>query len=349
MRHKNKNKNKIGSVGPKIRTLKFPVDYSLYREGISQSLLSKWQQCPVAFLLSLNRWVDPNKGKRTGFGSLFHEMLDKLYHYYSRKGKVPELSLIRDWIEEYADEEMLKGGRGSLSGKAEEEIQRDKTVARILLNEYVTFYPKDFKTKKFDEIEETFKVRFNKYKLRGKIDARYWIGSGRNKERWLMEHKTKSRFNWEELLLKLNFDLQNLFYILADEIENGYDVDGVLYNVVRNPSDKWTKKFTSLREYGMFLKAKVRKNPEHYFLRREIAYSREDKEEFREDLLNKLNQIKKLLNGEIPVYKNESSCQGQYTCDYLRACSAKCLIGYEQKSVLFNELEDDKILKRAAA
>ena len=317
--------------------LSFPADYSLFKQGITQSLLSTWQRCSIAFLISLNRWIDPNKGKRTGFGSLFHQMLDNLYTYYARTGKTPKSKLIKRWIEEYAEREEEKKGRSTLSGKEEEEIERDKLVTLILLEEYINFYPKDFKKKKFDEIEKSFEVKFHGYVLRGKIDARYWLSD----ERWLMEHKTKSRFNWPELILKLSFDLQNLFYILADEIENNHKVQGVLYNVVRNPGDAWRKKYTSIYDYGRVLRAKIKKNPEHYFLRKEIIYSEEDKRNFRKNLLNKLRAINKLLKGETPLYPNESSCLTQYTCDNLRACSAGCLIGYEQKPVLMNELEQE--------
>ena len=339
MRHKLIQSESISKESfdiPLIVDLKFP-GHSLFKDGITQSLLSTWQACPIKFLIALNRWVDPDKGRRTGFGSLFHQMLDNTYTYYSKTGKAPKSDLIREWIYEYAERETKKHGHGSLSGKQEEEVERDKLVTRVLMEEYIDYYPKDFKRKRFDEIEKAFEVRFHGYKLKGKIDARYWIDD----ERWLMEHKTKSRFNWAELLLKLSFDLQNLFYILADEIENQHEVQGVLYNVVRNPSDPWRKKFTSINEYGRFLRSKVRKNPDHYFLRKEIPYSSEDKLYFRKNLLHKLQAINSLIKGETPVYPNESSCITQYTCDYLRACSCKSLIGYSQKPALMNELAQE--------
>jgi hypothetical protein len=339
MRHKQLYLTSMSSlyIPPQISDLSFPEDYSLFTTGITQSLLSTWQKCPRAFLISLNRWTDPTKGKRTGFGSLFHQMLDNLYSYYSETEDIPDKDLIKDWIQEYADNEESKRGHGSLSGKQEEEIERDKLVTLILLEEYIKFYPKDFKKKKFDEIEKSFEVQFHGYKLKGKIDARYWLSD----ERWLMEHKTKSRFNWPELVLKLSFDLQNLFYILADELENKHKVQGVLYNVVRNPSDPWRKKYPTIREYGRFLRVKIRKNPDHYFLRKEIIYSEEDKKNFRTNLLNKLRLINRMINGTVPIYPNESSCLTQYTCDNLRACSAGCLIGYEQKESLMTELKPD--------
>lgn len=321
---------------PQIEDLSFPSDYSLKREGMTQSMLSNWQKCRRAFLIALNRWTDPEKGKRTGFGSLFHQLLDNTYTYYKKTGKAPDRKIIKDWIREYAKEETEKAGKGSLSGKKELEIERDKLVAQILMEEYIEHYAKDFELKKFDEVEQSFCVKFHGYILRGKIDARFWL---HRKERWIMEHKTKTQVNVQNLFYKLSFDLQNLFYILADELENGTKVTGVLYNVVRNPSDPWKKKYPTLKEYGRVLRVKIKKDPSHYFMRWEVPYTEKDKRAFRKSLLMKLRDVRRLLSGKDYPYPNEGSCIGQWTCDYLRACSAKNLVGYVQKPKLMEELE----------
>lgn len=337
---KQKIKSKVKKPkGPvRIEDIEFPDDYSLQEVGVSQSLMSQYQRCRRAFLLSLNRWTDPGKGKKTGFGSLFHEMLDKLYNYFDKTGKVPSRKLFKIWIEEFTSSEKTSV---QLSGKRQREIERDKAVCLLLLCEYVKYYAeRDFSSrKKFFWIEHTFAVKFKGFLLRGKRDGHFYtMRNGKRHRRWVMEHKTKSRFNMDELLKHLTFDFQNLFYITADEIESGEPVRGVLYNIVRNPQKRWTQDMT-LSEFIKALEKDVQRKPSHYFIRMELLYTEKDKKTFKRDLFHKLSEADKVLKGKMPVYKNEHNCIGKWTCDYLNACSCGLLSGYKQKPVLFTELQ----------
>lgn len=342
VKHKKKKivkRKKIEKKGPvKIEGMGFPDDYSLQEVGISQSLMSQYQRCRRAFLLSLNRWTDPSKGRKTGFGSLFHEMLDKLYNYFNETGKIPSRKLFKIWIEEFTSSEKTAG---QLSGKRIREVERDKAVCLLLLCEYVKYYEeRDFnQRKKFFWIEHTFAVKFHGFLLRGKRDGHFYtMRNGKKHRRWVMEHKTKSRFNMDELLKHLTFDFQNLFYITADEIESGESVRGVLYNIVRNPQKRWTLDMT-LKEYIVALKQDVQRKPSHYFIRTELLYTENDKKVFKRDLRYKLQEAEQVLKGNYPVYKNEHNCIGKWTCDFLNACSCGLLSGYKQKEVLFTELQ----------
>jgi hypothetical protein len=313
-----------------MKNITFPAEYSLQKTGITQSLLSKYLQCPRAFMLAVNGYTMPGKGRATGFGSLFHEMLDKIYTYNAEAGGVPSERRIKSWIERFTSK-----NKPMLSGKQTREIERDKAVTLLLLIEYIKRFQKiDFEKKRFFDIEDTFDIRFKRYRLRGKIDGKYLIGG---QKKWLMEHKTKGQINIEYLMQHLTFDIQNLFYITADEIQSGVPVHGVLYNIIRNPKKTWRKDQT-LSEFVDELRADVQGNPTHYFTRFEIAYTARDKKEFRKELFYKLYDIEQMMKGNRPVLKNETNCYTRFPCEFLGACASRDMSGFDKKE-LFTELQ----------
>ncbi len=299
-----------------------PKNYNLHEIGISQSLIIDYLSCRWKFLYSINRWSHIGSEYKYAFGSLIHDMLDKIYNY-CRLNKSVTSTLIGDWIDEY-----------DFGFKITQDIELLKAKAEVLLIAYMKYYPEDFESKKFDEIESVFEVDFHGYKLRGKKDGRFLCKG----KKWLMEHKTKSRIEEALLLQVLNFDFQNLFYITADEIETGEEIQGVLYNIVRNPSSK-PKKNERLSQYTIRLRKEVEKDPAHYFLRYEIPYTKADKNRFTYELAEIIWEIQLLLDRTRGIYRNTTGCTSPYNCDFLNACCRNSMIGYERQPSLFMELK----------
>lgn len=300
------------------KLITLPKNYDMQKDGITQSMISDFF-CRQHFVYSVNRWYDSSREISSfGFGSLVHEMLDKLYNHNNTSDKMLEY-----WID-----------RHDFRIEYSKEIELIKAKACVLLTEYKRYYESDFNEKKFTNIENTFDVNFRGYKLRGKIDGRYKIKSSN----WLMEHKTKGRIDEQELLLMLSFDFQNLFYITADEIRTGESIKGVLYNIIRNPGSKLLKG-ERLHTYQERLRKEVQKNPGHYFLRFEIAYTEEDKRYFKYELANLLWEIDQFLKGKLLIYKNRLLCHGAWRCEFLNACGNGTMAGYSKKRKLFEELE----------
>jgi hypothetical protein len=166
----------------------------------------------------------------------------------------------------------------------------------------------------------------------------------KNNGRWHIEHKNYSIVNEEVLSQHLAFDFQNLFYALADIIEFGKPLKGVLYNIIRKPQ---IRKKDDLQSLAIDLRNKLTKEPDHYFVRYEIPYPIWEIEEFKKDLMYQLGELEYQLKicKKIPeltlrrFYKNESACEGRFTCDYLGACSSCHLNGYRIRKNLFPELE----------
>jgi len=313
-----------------------PDNYSLDDSGeitgITQSLLGSWQVCKRRFLYQINGWYHPMKVKNMEYGSMNHEVLDKLYtgHFQGSIKPGDFIDVITETISGYKMSDVF----------TQEEQQNLKAIAQAVMESYVVYYAKDFQEMRLEAIEETFEIQYICALLRGKIDGRF---ADKHKGLWHLEHKNYSQINADTLLLKLTFDLQNLFYYLADYLRRNRMLLGVLYNVVRKPS---VKKALSNSEIYTYLKDLIRKTPKHYFLRYEIPYGLVDILPFMDSLERKLD----LLRGEIEevrrepertqvvFYKNECACEMPYSCEFLNVCATCRMVGYRQKSI-FSELD----------
>jgi hypothetical protein len=306
-------------------TMKIPCKDFLSRVGLSQSLILAFDECRRKFLFKANGYRPLDKKDKYLFGSVFHEALDKTYN-----GK------FKTWVkfEEFFREKKMH----EFATVNEQQVELDFALCEIMLEAYIEYYPEDFTDKKFDGVEEEFEIMFEGAKLRGKKDGRFYI----DKKRWMMEHKTKSRYNEDALMLVLSFDFQNLMYILADETEYQEPIAGTLYNVIRKPQLRKGKTET-LVEFCERVREDVKKRPEWYFTRWEVPYTRKDKERFKHELKQKLSAIE-LAVAQGSFYKCPKACTGMYTCEYLPSCAANAFINLEKKTDIFPELDKTTVI-----
>lgn len=326
-------KSQAKKIVVSVSDLRIPKDYSLAKDGISQSLLGAWQTCPRRFLFMLNRWRNPQGERAFGYGSMMHEALDAVYSAAAggcaNVKKLEALGL--EAIDVFKFPAIFSA----------DEAEKMKAIGDAVLVQYLTHYRSDFKQLRFDKPERVFGVPFARVTLRGKIDGRF---RDKNKGRWHLEHKNLSKINEDTMMKKLSFDLQNLFYIVADQIENGEPVNGVLYNVLRRPDVRKEMPVGKLREYVSGL---IEADPGHYFKRWEIPYTQKDLATFRGELAVKLDRLagniaSTQLYGTNPLglfYKNECACEAPWPCNYLDACASGTLGGFKQTKTLFTELE----------
>lgn len=314
----------------KLEDIKLPSakEYNLQTVGITQSLLSAYQMCRMRFLLMINRWEPMEQSKNIAFGNLFHELLERNY----RRGKPAASFTLKAWINEHLEE-----NKDRLLAFNEDEISKLAIVARVVCEEYLKVYKDDFKTMDFTGIETLFAIQFHGYLLRGKKDGMYTNKSGAHRT---LEHKTKGRIVEETLQYMLPFDLQNLFYITAEELERGVKVYGTLYNIIRNPGHK-PKGNETEKEFTDRLRSLIQKDPAHFFIRYDVPYSEKEKARFRKELLYKLQEVEGFLKGNVPLFRNENACTIPYNCKYLRLCSQGHTGGYFQKPELFTELAEE--------
>jgi hypothetical protein len=316
-----------------IFDLKIPDDYNLFTKGISQSLLGSFQNCRRKFLFEINRFQSPDIERKTTYGTMVHDLLEKIYIAFYRNKisweDLTKMTLIN--IENYKLPNLFN----------QNDIELMKAKAQAMLEEYLIFYKTDFVNLKFEEIEKVFSVNFKGYILRGKKDGKIY---DKNNGLWNIEHKNFSKIV-DELPDLLTYDFQNLFYLVADNCEKRKDIIGVKYNVLRNPD---VRKMVNPEEVYNHLKDLIKKDQRHYFIRYEIPYSRGKVKNFSFELWNKLNDLQEIIDIDdkkqqfFRLYKNEKACNSPYKCDFQQACSTCNLVGYKQKDKLFNELESSK-------
>lgn len=319
-----KPKRKTGII--KVSDIVPPTDYDIHTDGTTQSLLSHFPICRQRYLFAVNRWVKLGADRIFFFGNIFHDVLDVSYSQFVR----PNSWRVAKQINKY-----VASVRDKLSDATLEDSKRIMDVAHIVLDEYFKYYPEDFEEKEFVETEEVFEVPFHGYILKGKKDA---IFLNLKRLLYLMENKTKGRIEEDIIEDVLNFDFQNLFYIVCDNIEYEGDLSRVLYNIIRNPGQKKGKKESYL-DYLNRIRTAIQKEPEYYFIRYECPYNLDTISRFKRELLSKLQEADLFLLGELPLYRNESACKLPFRCTYLDACASGDMVGYMQQESLFPELE----------
>ena len=296
-----------------------PKNYSLEKDGITQSLISNFMSCRVKGMLSLNRWSNGSKNKTVNFGSLVHHILENVYGVK----KIPDMPAIEKMIDAF--ETKVKP----------EQKEHDNALASAIIEGYLEYYKDELKTLKFVRTEGEIDVIVDGVRRRGKIDAECIDKLKRN---WLMETKTKGQIQEDSMMKIMAFDFQNLFYLTNYEYQTGKKVRGTYYNVIRKPQHK-IKAGESLREFKDRLLEIIRKDPGHFYKRYEIVYTNMDKEKHINNCKGKLDDIKSWINDPDKIYRNEFSCkQGNFECEYLDACSTGNMGGYTRTKKLFEEL-----------
>jgi hypothetical protein len=320
---------------PNIYDLGIPDDYALngtnWNTGISNSMLSGWTFCRYLFLVVINRYRRPDKVFTTGFGTLFHDILELTYQYVHDNFVFPSLGIVKKWLIEWEE-------RNTDDMRSDEVKEKDLLLAEILMEGYMKFYYKDVTDYKIISLEEKFDEQFHGYRLRGKIDG--VLGKIADDRFYTFEHKTKGQIVSDVIKQILTFDPQNLFYITAKERQ---DVNtkyvGTVYNIIRNPKHKILKN-ESLRMFRRKVRLDIQGRPQHFFVRFTQPYSQEIKDLYKIHLISKLKDIQLFLDRGILPYPNESACHRQWACEHLNACSSGQLIGYKKYDKLFPELEE---------
>lgn len=319
--------NRIKNVNLSDIKLPWPR-FDLKVDGITQGLIMSYLKCRVEFLLRLNKWGLLEEKTTFANGAITHDTLDKVYTFYQWHSKLPLLLTIRKWIYEYD----IKNP-GWLPKATNDEKLKIKAVCFVMVTEYIKFYHTDFERFEILGAEDIFDLRWNGYRIRGKKDLRYRF----NDEKWIMETKTMGRIDENDLVDKIAFDFQSGFYVFAEEVEDPEPVKGVVYNVVRNPGHKVGETET-LDQFCGRLRRAIRKDPEHFFYRWRIPYTRIDKVRFRKDLLAILLEIEMFLDGELKTYPNSKNCVTRFRCSFLRACASRVMVGYINTYPIFKEL-----------
>ena len=261
--------------------------------------------------------------RKTFFGNLVHDILDQVYSI----GKIPSSKRLMSMLANWSPERRLSGSEGL-------QLLEEVNMAYIVLSEYFIVYEQDFINKKFDAAESKFAVNYRGILMRGKKDLIYYDDLDKL---WLMETKTRSKINIENMSLRLMIDLQNLFYVTAEEIEAKEKVEGVLYNIIRKPQIKQGKDIS--RAFHKRLQKDIRLRKDFYFLRYPTIYTQKDKETFLNDFVIICSEIMDMQKFKVIPYRARVVCEVPYPCEFLKACAQDDLGCLKQHKIYNPELE----------
>ena len=286
---------------------KAPSIESVWRgplDGITQSMLSEFLICRERFRIRVVDGLRVKEGfsHALEFGNYWHLCEESL----GIGG--PNGSGDRPW------EPRLEGYVKSLCRRyplQQEQIVHWMNICLVQFPIYLDYWAKhaDEEVKSPIMSEQVFRVPYclpsgRVVALRGKWDGVNSLGSSKDSPVYLQENKTKGEINEEAMRMRLSFDLQTMFYLVALKMggkEYGIDptqVQGVHYNVVRRPLSggrhsirqrqptKTNPSGESFQEFYARLAEEIASEPAYFFMRWRAEIDSSDVYQFRRRFLD---------------------------------------------------------------
>lgn len=314
--------------------------YDLTRDGVTYSLLRTFLRCRVEASLML-RGITPNdRSEAMDFGTLGHSCLEVLYLAAQQAYEpfIPNKEFINAAIEECATKWAEETFELGISPEEEQKLEIRKGILYHLLPAYCEFWKDDFTGAiEWLAVEHEFDLPSPGHPdvpLRGKMDGRFQKGP---KSLWLFENKFKQRIEADNIMDALPLDLQVHMYLYALAKETKRKPKGVLYNIIRRPALK-QKKDEKVSDYIERIGEDIRKRPEFYFIRYEVAIMSQEMKDFQDDLEAIIDEYVRWARGKSATYKNGAHCLAPFRCRYLPICGQNDMSGYWQRSKVFPEL-----------
>jgi hypothetical protein len=294
----------------RVSTLGFPKGYSVKSSGVSQTQCRNFMECRVKWLLYING-MQPKEGiVTTTFGEVFHFFLETMYKQMRNGGFNPQKVCVEDWLKQFRFEYEIGD---------EQSFEDAGASACSVFLAYMKHYEGDLTNAKFVGVEDEVKTMKDGFFRKVKPDAVY---EDTKKGLWYMEHKTRGRIDEENIDLTLSMDFQTLWTVTTLEQLMKREFKGVLYNIIRSPQLRRGKEETR-KDFVERIYTDAMSRPEFYFIRREISYTKKDKERFNSTEANRLLTDMLLAQKENNIYRNPFACSGRYGhfCEYLQACA----------------------------
>ncbi len=339
----------IGSLGPGGINPEFKprsdLKWDLHKDGITFSLLSTFLQCPEKLL---NQYGQRLSGTRVSgalaFGSVFHEALDHIYSYKKTSGNFPAVSDVLFSMETRDKKKLIDQ---MVNPVALMDLEENYGLAEIVLEGYMDYWQKEHSSLEWVALEEKFCVQFRPsiqlglalpdIPVRGKRDGVFRSGNSL----WLFETKTKARIEDESILDTLAFNMQNNIYMWSGQIDYGEKFGGVLYNLVRRPQLKQGAR-ENLRDFLSRVRDDIKKRPDFYFVRYNLASSSGEKEKWMRYFKGVMWKLIMWYYNQYH-YRDDSACSGRKgICEFLPICSERPGASgfYAERESVFPELEE---------
>ncbi len=288
------------------------------RDGVTQSLLSRWLVCRERFRLLVVEGLKPidQFNHRIEYGNMWH-LCEEAIARQNFVGERWETALERH-CRILAQKYRMQGSQ----------IEHWFNVCRVQFPMYIDYWRKHSYDRQQKSLlqEQVFNIPYQlpsgrTVRLRGKWDSVNLIGKGRNVGIYLQENKTKGDVKEGLIARQLQFDLQTMFYLIALKdyehtamfdkswerlgIKSGLNkvgklgpIRGVVYNVVRRPLSggkgsikqlkptKANPQGESSEEFYARLGEVIKDDPDYFFMRWQVEITSADVEKFKHECLN---------------------------------------------------------------
>lgn len=329
------------------------MKYSIKKHGVTQSLLNMWRECPTKARTYLAGWSaqEAKASFPLVFGNDFHAGMEKILEHISEaEDDARRLTAIKHSKAILEREVFSDEDREGLAIKFPEEYEHSAYLSEIMVPRFFDEYKNLFIGEgayKVVQLEEEFKGDYFglNFPVRGKIDG---VLEDKNGNLWILEHKTKSRFDMGTLLSLIPRDLQVIMYMNFVKQKYGKQPVGVLYNVVRRHSLR-RKVSESLVDFMQRVSDDVDARRDHYFQMAEIYISETQFKFQLEKLRLELAAFGKWARKrKINDPQHTSQCEAVYgACPYMHFCNSMCkdFSTLEKRAKLFPELTFSEVKK----
>jgi hypothetical protein len=242
--------------------------WDLYRDGLSQSLISKFLNDRERYrIYAVEGLRERGSRDHLEFGTIYHRLIE-----ISASGIGDNQATLASHINDWCKKRFKTATPDEFAN-----IYRLANIALVSFIEYKKWEKALGKKYNYFSQEEQFK---NMYKLpsgriiplRGRFDE---IIQWDKKTLWVQENKTKSRIDEMAIETQLPWNLQTMFYAVNLQLKHPqYKCGGIVYNVIRTPGERQKVKEPDT-EFFARIQENIAKDQAHYFKRWEYGLSQD--------------------------------------------------------------------------
>jgi hypothetical protein len=327
-----------------------PAFYDPERDGVTQSLLSKFKQCRELTRNALEGWTGKFPAAPLVYGSLAHYVLEQAYkRIEQQRATVPSQEDVLWWLGNARD--IWKEENPAASDISINIFEDSFMKNAAILPQYFKYWKTDFTTREWVALEREFKVpmsvtlpdgRLVSTFLRGKMDGVFRTpkAKSRPKALRLFETKNQASVNEEQLIDTLSFNLQTSVYLLAlQKLHNEVPAE-VEMNIIRKTALRQGKK-EAARAFEARIVADVRERPDHYFVRMGMSVDPGDVVTMEKEVTALVVDFLFWWYGGGSHYRNDKACYFyNRPCDMIKKCATDDTTQLFKRDRVFSELEE---------
>lgn len=295
-------------------------------QDVTQSEIGTFNSCRYKWYLNYKLLWTPKKPIAPfEDGSAFHDALEAF-----GKG-VPLVKIMADMRKGY--EKIIKAVKIPVTQEMADDYQlrimKLQGMVTGYVNRYKHLYHNDWEIldneEEFAVLVESKRPKLS-FIFRGKKDKRIRVRKTLKVK--LVEHKSAAQIP-ASYINKLTMDRQTLTYTWADWKVYGKDcADSVVYDVVKKPGIRQTKKETR-QDYFERLQVLYTEKADDHFFQETLVYSKKMLKKFERDTINIVAEMRHVAKSfKTRALRNYGACNEYGGCPYKDICTKRSLKGF---------------------